>query len=848
MPTLVTPDKANQVRNMQGKFSELERILNSQLLQFSSSIEGLIPEMVLVFEIAGTIDEFFKAVEKTPGMHYLMEFQDGNISEDNGFYYRNFEGEIVSREIEKRIFVTLNNQSGIQELLNYWSNYRYGNGFSKGVTKFRTLFEQLIEIRPYNLNDRLLDTGFREYLADEQNGQSEILKFEIEFVYHTRADERNLIIRDTNFKLNQVGGNIIESSIVNIESIQYFGAVAQAPISAFNDLSSNTDIAFLQSHRILLFKPIGQLITRINAETEEYLNESNIDNTTSTDFAPIAGILDGLPVQNHIKLQERLVIDDPDEFANLYPSEHRNHGTSMASLIVNGDFQEGSEIMRKLYLRPILKLDSNNLERLPSDRLILDLLLRAIVRIFVGEEGNPPVAPQIKVINFSIGDIFRPFIRTISSWAKLMDYLSYKYKFIFIISAGNYSDKINLPYSTSQFEGLNSSGKEKAIYKALFEKNFERKILTPGESVNSLTVGGYNFDNSEIEQSSGRYDPNVAADLPSPISRIGYGFNRSLKPDVLFESGRILYRTTGSSQNGMQIEPVLNFRPPGIKMAIPGQQGSLNTFGYSSGTSVSTALLTNTACKLYEVLENINLGQILDEKIPKEYYAVLLKALLVHYADKGKIDGKLSETLDELKRENPKIFAKYLDQNIGNGVVNKSKVGFCTDHRITLLGFGKLKIDEGQIFIFPLPASISGRAISKKITITLAWLSPINCLSGKYKMAQLFFDNIKSNQNDVFLDRSGNDFNIMRRGTLQHDVLENSLADVYVDGSQLKVKVSCRGQASGLKTRLVNHEIEYGLAVSLEIAENPEVRIYDEIKTRIDEIKTSLRTRVRTNI
>jgi hypothetical protein len=848
-PALIIPSKENQIRLNGPKLGEIERALTSESFQFASSIEGLIPEMVLVFEIAGTIHEFFKAVEETPGMHYLLEFQDDYFGEGSGFFYRNPDGSISNREIERRIFVTLNSQRGIIELLSYWRRYVYDEEFRRGVTKFRLLFSQLTDIRFYNLNDRLKDTGFREYLEDLRSNLTQVINFEIEFVFHASTFERDLIIQDVNGKLQEIGGEIIPASISVIDDIGYFGAIARAPINAFDNLALNTNVSFLQSHRILFFKPVGQSVSQnIVREEEDYPDERESQSVVTRYESPIVGILDGIPLQNHSKLQNKIIVDDPDDFSALHSAEYRNHGTAMASLIIHGALDGNEEINSKLYVRPILKLDiTNNEEKLPDDILVIDLLHRSIKRIFEGEENELPVAPNIKIINFSIGDQFRPFIRSISSWAKLMDYFSYKYKVLFIISSGNYSDHITVPVSLTQFEALSDSEKENLIYRALFDKNYNRKILTPSESVNNLNVGGFHLDGSEFNNTTGLYDPNVNSNLPSPISRIGYGFNHSLKPDILFDSGRILYRIVQSGHGEIVLRPRDGFsnRPPGVKIAISGRQGAINSIGYAVGTSISAALVTNCACKLYEVLDEINEIQTTEDQIPKDYYAVLIKALLVHYSEGSNCAQNLGRILAEVGRTNPKILKEYINQNIGNGILDKSKLGFCTDHRITLLGFGKLKKEEGHIYRFPLPSAISGRTVRKKLAITLAWISPINFHSGKYKMAQLYFDNIRSNQTDLFLDRSGSDYFITRRGTLQHDILENHLADVYVEGSELVIKVSCREQASGLKTREIKYEIEYGLAVSLEVQENTEIRIYDEIKTKIDAIKARIATRVR---
>ena len=89
----------------------------------------------------------------------------------------------------------------------------------------------------------------------------------------------------------------------------------------------------------------------------------------------IAALLDGVPVANHQRLVDRLILDDPDDYSARTPAAKRSHGTSMASLIVHGDLQAGEQpVGRPLYVRPIMVYDAAaDAETTPPDRLPLDV-------------------------------------------------------------------------------------------------------------------------------------------------------------------------------------------------------------------------------------------------------------------------------------------------------------------------------------------------------------------------------------------------------------------------------------------------------------------------------------------
>ncbi len=158
---------------------------------------------------------------------------------------------------------------------------------------------------------------------------------------------------------------------------------------------------------------------------------------------PVVGLLDGLPLANHELLAGRLIIDDPLNWERDYQAAERVHGTEMASLIVRGDLSAAEPALeRPLYVRPIIKPDPRDFrevrsEAMPSDQLTIDLLHSAVRRIYEDNDGNPGVARSIRVLNLSIGDPSRPLQGPVSPFGRMLDWLSWKYRVLFLVSTGN---------------------------------------------------------------------------------------------------------------------------------------------------------------------------------------------------------------------------------------------------------------------------------------------------------------------------------------------------------------------------------------------------------------------------
>jgi hypothetical protein len=540
---------------------------------------------------------------------------------------------------------------------------------------------------------------------------------------------------------------------------------------------------------------------------------------------PIVALFDGLPLTKHRLLDGRLIVDDPDEFESTYQAQERIHGTAMASLICHGDLNnQEPPIQRPVYVRPIMQprrgFDGRFTEEaIPEGILPIDLVHRAVRRLYESEGGEDEVAPSVRVINLSIGDRSKPFDRMMSAWARLLDWLSWKYNILFVVSAGNHANDIESDVPRERFSNLTPDEREKAVIKALALNTRHRRLLSPAETINGLTIGATHTDAAPPPQNINLIDPFTRMNIPSVYSAHGPGYLRSIKPDILLPGGKqFLREKLGNTHNNTVLETTFFVSPPGQRVAAPGDQGSLDQTWYMRGTSNAAALASRWANRLYEVLEQLR--KEFGAQIPSEYDTVLIKTLLVHGADWMDI-----RTLYESCLRNPqnsRAFREYLTRFIGYGFANVTKIIACTDQRVTVMGFGKLDDGQADEFRLPLPHSLSAKNVKRRLTITLAWLTPVNSRHHRYRIAHLWFDP----KNNFASDRLDADGRAVQRGTVQHEVLEGERAADFQDGDTIVIKVNCRADAGDIP-----EPIRYGLAVTLEVAED--IAIYQEVRQRL---------------
>ena len=390
----------------------------------------------------------------------------------------------------------------------------------------------------------------------------------------------------------------------------------------------------------MFLRPQGQAAVRAGDAAARLPDVAVLQQRTSG--APIVAMLDGLPLANHARLQGRLIIDDPNQWAEAYPASERVHGTAVASLIAWGELDRaGTALAAPIYARPILRPDPNSNPReecTPDDHLLVDLVHEAVRRMFDGAPGVPPAAPTVRVINLSVGDRYRPFAGQLSPWARLLDWLSYKYKVLFIVSSGNRTDDLVLNVAHESLQGLTREAQASASMLALVQQDMHRRLLAPAESVNALTVGASYSDASTFAPVPGRFALFTEGGV-APYSCIGPGFRRAIKPEVLLPGGRVLYHERPISPpaethlNGVWHTP----QPPGQRVAAPPDAAG-DTI-YTRGTSNAAALATRWAAQAFDVLAALRAGN--PDGLPNRYDAVMIKALLAHGTSLGSIEGQV---------------------------------------------------------------------------------------------------------------------------------------------------------------------------------------------------------------
>ena len=720
--------------------------MHKHRLALQDNALGLVPEQVLVLETIGPIQNFMRAVQKVSGLEWLGEHELDDIPPEHGFA----DDSDPEKPLKGHVFLVMTDQQALSQLHNLFVLWKKDKDiqFERGLAPLKHAFRHLHRIRPWNIDDRIRDTGILDDWKQRLNYGEETVPFEVELWFRVSPERRRLAESHVRDIVTSNGGHVGRPCVITeIAYHALFGQLPRAHIERIRiDTSAYEDIRLLQCEDVMRSLPVGACALPVPHDPMPQ-SDAAVGSVPPLSFeapiegSPILALLDGMPQSKHQLLDQRLVVDDPDGYEATYQAHERLHGTQMTSLICHGDLNlRESPLDRQIYVRPILQpqrgFDGLFAEAIPPDVLPVDLIHRAVHRLFEGDGDEPPAAPTVLFINLSVCDRNRPLIREMSSLARLLDWLSWKYHILFLVSAGNHPQDIEIGILPQSLSTLSPDEVERAVIRALSDDTRNRRLLSPAETVNGLTVGALHQDD-ETPVTGHQINPFEQNAVPSVISAHGPGYRRAVKPDILLPGGRqLLIERLGSTGPKATLQVLRSASVPGQKVAAPGKSGRLDAIQYGRGTSNATALASRGAALIFEMIDRLR--QQPGMYLPPEYDVVLTKALLAHSAQWSSAKPRFESALKD--GANPHTFREHVGRFLGYGAINLARVMNCTEERVTVLGFGEIDDGEGAVFSLPLPPCLSTVNAHLRLTITLAWLTPVHSLRREYRIAHLWFN------------------------------------------------------------------------------------------------------------
>lgn len=786
------------------KFDRLREVLerNDAGLELRADPTALAPETIIVFELTGQLRDFAKAVARVPGLRM--------IGEEDGTFFEGDDG-----ESEGALYLTVPDATALRQILRLWDLHNEQRPLGDGHREWTAVFACLHDVRRWGPRDRVTDEAAAQ-LLDALDGEE--MSVELELMSHGDPIRQGIARAAVAAQVDASGGRVVRTAF--IPQIGYDALLVLLPAEAVRSIAQRQAGTLADDPEIFAIRP------------QSYADAIGVDDGDEVGVQegvvaglPIVGILDAVPVANHRLLAGRIIVDDPDNLA-ARAAGRREHGTAMASLAVWGDIQADLEpLLRPVFFRPLLFASADPAEeRFPVDRLIVEDVVRAVRGMFDATNEGPPSAPSVLVVSISLGDATRPFAGRMSPWARALDWLSTTYGVLFLVSAGNVGTVVYGQHANEDaFRAVAGADRSRHTLEAMRDAMPHRRIISPAESVNALTIGASHLDQiNGIEDVGNMHDPLPLGMLPSPASRHGPGYRNSVKPEVLAPGGRVK----------AALRPLV--QPATLRYGRASALGGLevagplvNMTGWSGYTSGATALAARSACLIHDALEAAYGDNF--TVLPRERKALILKALLVHRADVPQESKDLAlEIYGPADARQHQKRSANLRRLFGYGFPDWDEVQACVTNRATVWGHGTLGEDEGRTFSLPIPVEIYGNRLVRKVSATLAWFSPIEPGMRDYKAVRLQIEEPEMKASLGIAPLKGQTQKTeASRGTTFHRCWEGKTLRAAVEDAVLPITISRRPDTADD----LPGAVAFGLVVTIE--SEGDLNIYQAVSNRL---------------
>ncbi|MBT3072024.1 S8 family serine peptidase [Rhodomicrobium sp. Az07] len=819
------------------RFVELSRLVQ-QPLELAEDPTGIAPERALVFETAGNIQGFARAA-RAVGLEVIAEVDGDDVEA----FPEGFEPARGSASIPQTLYATMPTLASAAQIVRLWDAHQADQDPPDGAAPWWKLFDRLLDLRPWGPEDRF-PLGARQTIEKRLEGiaDDDVIRMEFEIWPSASADDRRRWREEAHAKITELGGAIGASSSIAGRGFVYEALLARLPARAVRDLladPSNPDgLGWVRGVQFILPQTIAQALP----EAGEELRRDLPDREAFADDMPILGaLLDGTPVAAHPALDGGVVIEDIHNLVGRSQVRQRSHATGMASLILRGDLEaDGVALENSRLLCVPIVVDTDKGGRSPDDMLFVDLLHVALTRMFI---GNAALAPDVFVVNLSIGIHEMRFGGRISALARLLDWWAYEHGVLFVISSGNILDALTLdPTLLPDFLAMDDQGRRKAVRSALRNAAYARSLLSPAEALNGLTVGAISEDRTNAAPIPAAHDiVALHADghrLPAVTAALGLGPFRSIKPDLLETGGVHEFRAGGGAPNA---NLTLVNRENGLVVASPrieARRGMRRTRGTSCAAALTSRAILQCAGALQE-----EGGPYADRDLSRRDRALLTRALSINAADwSEEAIAHAAAVLEELGSRAHVRAKEDVCRHYGHGHLSVARMVESPANGVTLVALSDLRKDQARIFHLPLPPALSGQRVGRSMRVTLAWFSPTDSTRARYRLASLqamASDNIDGEDEDkdagwgLLMQASGPDERMIGRGTVwSRRLIHKRLASpAYEDGETVPIRVQCQDASGGALSPDI--DIRFAVAVTLEVEAGVQFDIHEELREKV---------------
>src|SRR5271156_3082799 len=209
------PTRRTQVGRFAPRFARLREVLNSRTadpMELSRDPTSLAPDRVVVFEIAGSVDDFARGISKVPGFEFMAEY-DTEQPPDDLFAEKDTrkgkEGQLrIDKNVTGRFYLAMPDVAALRQLLRLWDLWQRGEPLDLGYAPFNHVFAQLRALRPWGTQDRIPNETIAYWREEMARLPNRPVRTEVELWFFKNESRRQQASQSLAALLTAAGGAV----------------------------------------------------------------------------------------------------------------------------------------------------------------------------------------------------------------------------------------------------------------------------------------------------------------------------------------------------------------------------------------------------------------------------------------------------------------------------------------------------------------------------------------------------------------------------------------------------------------------------------------------------------------
>ena len=225
-----TPTRQRQGERLDPKFDRIASVAAdpSQLMRLRQDPEAIAPERAIVFEVAGSIQNFHEAAARI-GFEYLAD-DEFEIAPDEDFLRAKKPEEAISG----RLYFAMPDLAALRQLVSLWQRYKTSRRMPSGFRQWTQLFGLLKDVRAWGPMDRLTDDTLANWREQLTEAPDEPVRFEVELWFRENGGTRQGAYAAFENEVGALGGTVVHHA--TISEIRYDAALIDLPAARIREL------------------------------------------------------------------------------------------------------------------------------------------------------------------------------------------------------------------------------------------------------------------------------------------------------------------------------------------------------------------------------------------------------------------------------------------------------------------------------------------------------------------------------------------------------------------------------------------------------------------------------------